>query len=423
MPTGFRVFLAITALLMISCMAGVVTAASIGNEWKERIPFEGSSYNGLVFSADGSKIFAGGSQMYLRSWDGKEHWGGRPGFVTAMSSDGNYVVYGQGNSLVVLFRDGGENWTRNMDGDVRAVAVSGDGKYVVAADNKGNINTWTIDGEFYARNTTDLIKQIAISPSDTLVVATTETGLKFFTPALSPVWSDTKNGSIDTDIFFSGDGSTIITSGGKRVSSHTNTGRLNWMNDVSKSAILGTACSYDCSVIVISSQDGNIQALDRYGTVHWTYPVGPWINSVAVSRDARAIVGAGIDRNLYVLSNAGKLLAKKQMDTIIHPRSIAMSRDGQRIVVADENNLNGLILSLDSDKPELVTLIPRTTAQYTGTPTPAPTAETTVPATPVISMPVTAVPVTTTPKSPLDPVTALVALGAGLSLVQGVRKH
>ena len=79
MPTGFRVFLAITALLIISCMAGVVTAAGIGTEWKERIPFEGSSYNGLVFSADGSKIFAGGSQMYLRSWDGKEHWGGVPG--------------------------------------------------------------------------------------------------------------------------------------------------------------------------------------------------------------------------------------------------------------------------------------------------------------------------------------------------------
>lgn len=423
MPTGFRVFPAITALLMISCIAGVVTAAGIGTEWKERIPFEGSSYNGLVFSADGSKIFAGGSQMYLRSWDGEEHWGGRPGFVTAMSADGNYVVYGQGNSLVVLYRNGVENWTRNMDGDIRAVAVSGDGTYVVSADNRGNINTWSINGDLYGRNQTDLVKQIAVSPSDTLVVATTETGLKFFTPALSPVWSDTKNGSIDTDIFFSGDGSTIITSGGKRVSSHTNTGKINWMNDVSKSAILGTACSNDCSVIVISSQEGDIQAIDRYGTIHWTYPVGQWINSVAVSKDSRVIVAGGIDRNLYVLSNGGKLLTKTQMDTIIPPRSIAVSGDGQRIVVADENNLNGLTLSLESDNTELVTLIPRTTAKYTGTPTPVPTAETTVIAMPVTSMPVTAVPVTTTPKSPLDPATTLVALAAGLSLVQGARKH
>ena len=147
------------------------------------------------------------------------------------------------------------------------------------------------------------------------------------------------------------------------------------------------------------------------------------MDPVAVSRDARAIVGAGIDRNLYVLSNGGKLLAKKQMDTIIHPRSIAISGDGQRIVVADENDLNGLTLSLDSDSTELITLIPRTTAQYTGTPTPVPTAETTIIATPATSMPVTAVPGTTTPKSPLDPVTALVALAAGLSLVRGARKH
>ena len=226
-----RFFLAITVLL-IYCIAGQVTAVSIVTEWKERIPFEGSSYNGLMFSSDGEKIFAGGSQMYLRSWDGKLHWGGHPGFIATMSADGNHVVYGQGNSLVVLYKNGVENWTRNMDGEVKAVAVSNDGTYVISVDSRGNINTWNINGEFYARNTTDIVKQIAISPSETLVVATTESGLKFFTPALNPVWSDTKNGSIDTDILFSEDGSTIITSGGKRVSSHTNTGKLNWMNDI-----------------------------------------------------------------------------------------------------------------------------------------------------------------------------------------------
>jgi WD40 repeat protein len=421
MPAGFRVFLAITALLIVSCMAGIVTAASIGTEWRERVPFEGSSYDGVTFSSDGSRVFAGGSQMYLRNWDGEQHWGGRAGFVAAMSTDGNYVVYGEGKTLVMLDKDGIEMWTRNMDDEVRAVAVSGNGTYVVSADNRGNINTWQKNGDFYGRNKTDLVKQIAISPLDTLVVVTTEGGLKFFTPYLDPVWSDVKNGSIDTDIIFSGDGSTIITAGGKRVSSHTNTGKLNWMNDVTQNAIISTACSYDCSVIVIGGQDSSIQAMDRYGTIHWTYRVEQWINSVGVSRDADVIAAAGIDQTVYVLDHSGKLQAKKKMNSIIHPRSLAVSPDGRHIAVADETTLNGLTYSFDTDNSERVTVIP-TSARYTATPTSPPATETTVTTTVITSVPVTPVPVTTTPKSPLDPVTAIIAAGAGLSLVQ-IRKR
>jgi WD40 repeat protein len=421
MPAGFRVFLAITALLIVSCMAGVVTAASIGTEWKDRVPFEGSSYNGVMFSSDSSRVFTGGSQMYLRNWNGTQHWGGRAGFITAMSTDGNYVAYGEGQALVMLDKDGVEMWSRNMDGDVRAVAVSGNGTYVISADSHGNINSWGQNGDFYGRNKTALVKQIAISPLDTLVVATTEGGLKFFTPTLDPVWSDTKNGSIDTDIIISNDGSTIITSGGKRVSSHTNTGKLNWMDEVTKNAIISTACSYDCSVIVIGSQDNSVQVMDRYGKVHWTYPVEQWVNSVGISQDARVIAAAGIDRNLYILNNGGKLLTQKKMDSIIHPRSIAVSADGRRIAVADEYALIGLTLSLDTDSIERVTMIPVTSARYTDTPMPVPTTETTVIATPVT--PGTPEPVTTTPKSPLNPVTAILAIGAGLSLVRGGRKQ
>jgi DNA-binding beta-propeller fold protein YncE len=233
---------------------------------------------------------------------------------------------------------------------------------------------------------------------------------------------DFKNGSIDTDIIFSGDGSMVITSGGTRVSSHTNTGTLNWMIDVTGDAITGMACSYDCSVSVIGCQDGSVQAMDRYGKIHWTYPAGQWTNSVAVSRDARVIVAAGIDRNLYVLDHGGRLLLKKKMNTIIHPRSLAVSPDGKRIAVADEYALYGLTLSTDPDFIERVTVIP-TSARYTDLPTSLPTTGPNVITTTAIPVMTTPVPVTTTPKSPPDPVTAILAIGAGLSLVHGRRKH
>ena len=397
-------------LLLIFCIDGPATAASISTGWKELVPVEGGTFTGVMISSDSSKVFSGGSQMYVRTWDNGKHWGGRPGSIATMSADGNYVVYGLGNALVMLDKDGADIWSRTMGGQVRAVAISDNGSLVVSADDQGNINSWSKNGEFYGRNQTALVKQLAISPPGTLVVATTEAGLLFMTPALNPVWSDTKSGSIDSEIAISNDGSTIITAGGRRVSSHTNTGQLNWMNDVTKEAIISMACSSDCSVIVIGSQDKSVQAMDRYGTIHWTYPVGQWANSVAISQDAKVIVAAGIDRNLYVLDNGGKLLSKTMMNTIIHPRSLAVSADGRRIAVADEYALYGLSLSTEPDFIERVTLIP-TSVRHTGTPTPLPTTETTVVATPV-----TPVPVTTTPKSPLDPVVAIFAIGAGLSL-------
>jgi WD40 repeat protein len=418
MPIKNHIFLATVALILIGII-GSASAASIGTDWKERVPGDNSLFSNVLMSSDGTTVFAGGNQIFLQNWDGEQHWGGHPGFIATMSADGNYVVYGQGNSLGVLYKNGIENWTRNMDGEVRAVAVSRDGTYVISTDSKGNINTWTINGELYARNTTDRVKQIAISPTDTLVVATTETGLKFFTPALSPVWSDTKNGSIDTDILFSYDGSTIITAGGKRVSSHTNTGKLNWMIDVTGNAITGIACSYDGSVIVIGCQDGSVQTMDRYGNIHWSYQAGPWTNAVGMSRDANVIVAAGIDRNLYVLDHAGRLLTKKQMDTIIHPRTIAVSADGSRIAVADEYALYGLTLSKEPDVIDLVTVIP-TSARYTDTPTSIPTSDTTVIVTQITSVPVTTIPAPT--KSPLNPSVTMIATIGGVLVTLVWRK-
>jgi hypothetical protein len=72
MAEGFRVFRVLAALLVVSCMAGVVTAASIGTEWKERVQLDGSSYRNVMMTSDGSRVFAGGTQLYVRNWDGEK---------------------------------------------------------------------------------------------------------------------------------------------------------------------------------------------------------------------------------------------------------------------------------------------------------------------------------------------------------------
>ena len=57
-------------------------------------------------------VFAGGSQLLVRSWDGDIHWGGRSGTVAAMNSDGTRVISALDASVRVLDKNGEEVWTR-----------------------------------------------------------------------------------------------------------------------------------------------------------------------------------------------------------------------------------------------------------------------------------------------------------------------
>jgi DNA-binding beta-propeller fold protein YncE len=223
---------------------------------------------------------------------------------------------------------------------------------------------------------TDLVKQIAIAPSGSLIVATTEAGLEYLTllaydtPRLERIWRDNKSGSLESFIEISADSSTVITSGDTRVSSHTSSGILNWRKDVFQSAVTDMACSYDCSSIVLGSQDGNVLILNQLGQVQFEYPAGSWINGVGVSRDGSVIAAGTLDRNLYILNKDGKLLAKTTLETTIQPRSVAVSGDGKHIVVADQITLYGF---------ELVG-VPEVTLRETFTPTPVFTSTSSTPA-------------------------------------------
>ena len=111
MNTRFRINLIITGFLLAISIIGTVTAASVGQTWQEQPAFDGS-FSGLMFSSDGSMIFAGGSQLLVRSWNGDIHWGGRSGTVAAMNSDGTRVISALDSSVRVFDKNGEEVWTR-----------------------------------------------------------------------------------------------------------------------------------------------------------------------------------------------------------------------------------------------------------------------------------------------------------------------
>lgn len=357
MKQGLRISTTVLGMLILACLCGTAAAASLGTEWKER-PYSDGPFSGVRFSANGSYVYAGGEQLMVRSWEGQKKWGGKAGTYAAMSEDGGYVVQGVGQSIILLDRTMVEQWTRNMDGQVKALAIAKNASFVITADDKGNYNAWAGNGDFYGRAKDDVVKRIALSPAENIVVATTEAGLRIYSPVLVPIWSDNKTSSLDNYILISEDGKTIITAGANRLSSHTSSGAVNWVVNPTKNEIIDMACNYDCSVIIIGSQDGTVQAVDRYGKTRWTYDAGQWVNAVAVSPDATVIAAGGLDGTVYLFDRHGRMSTQKKMDSNIRPRSLAVSRDGTRIAVADQNQLYGLSVLGDADPGVLETFTP-----------------------------------------------------------------
>ena len=312
---------------MLICIIGTVTAVNLAHTWKEQPAFDGS-FSGLMFSSDGSMVFAGGNQFLVRSWNGDIHWGGRSGTVAAMNSEGTRVISALDSSVRVLDKNGEEVWTRILGSSpIRAVAVSKDGSLILGANDEGYIQAWDINGTKGGLNKTDLVKKIAISPSQTLIVATTEAGLKFFSPKMEQIWADDKEGTLDSFIAFSADSRTVITSGDKRVWSHTGTGKLNWMKEVTQTGITDMACSDDLTSIVLGRKDGDVLVLNEKGQERWKYPADSWIEGVGVSSDGSIIAAGALDGTLYILDRNGNLLVKTTTG-YAHPAGIGSSQQG-----------------------------------------------------------------------------------------------
>lgn len=422
MNTGTRITILSALFIIATCLASPAAATSLGIDWKQSPMLADSLFSGIVMTPDGSTVFTGGSQLMVRNWDGPR-WGGKAGFVAAMSPDGSYVATCTDNTVTVLNRSGFEMWSRNMDGKVKAVAIAKGGEFVITADDKGNYNAWTTNGEFIARNQSAVVKRLAVSPTGNLVVATTESGIRFYSASLDPVWTDPRAGSLDDYIVISDDGATVITAGGPRLSSHTAKGVRNWQVDVTDTAINDVACTQDCSLVLVGSQDNTLKGIDRYGKTRWTYGTSQWVNAVGTSANG-AVIAAGVnDGTVIVLDHRGRLQTEKKFDPRIQPRTLAVSRDGTRIAVADQHYLYGLSV-YDAD----LTGESGDTIYVTASATPAPKTSlpTTVPTTmiPEVTMPEETRPTTTTTKaSPVGAYVILPGIAGALWLAgKGYRK-
>ena len=183
-------------------------------------------------------------------------------------------------------------------------------------------------------------------------------------------------------------------------------------------------CSFDCSAIIVAGQDKEVVAIDKHGTVRWRYETGQWVNAVGVSRDASVIAAGGIDRTVYVFDRSGTLITTKKTDAIIQPRSIAVSSDGRKIVVADQMNLYGFSMIGDTVAPDVTLTYTREPLNPVPTTNPTPVLKTTVTTVTTGTGPVmssTGVPARPATYSPVNPLILFPALAAAFLLIRTKR--
>ena len=90
MSNHFRIPLVMAAFLLIIILAGISKAANLAPAWKEPPVADGSFFD-VMFSADGSTVYAGVTRC-LSVPETEPATGGRAGTFATMRSDGNYVV-------------------------------------------------------------------------------------------------------------------------------------------------------------------------------------------------------------------------------------------------------------------------------------------------------------------------------------------
>ena len=105
-----------------------------------------SELSGVVISADGSTIIAGGDQLISLTPEGRERWAGWSGTSLAVSSDGDYILASKGQNLRLISGAGTLIWEKSMDITVTDLSMTPNAS-VIAAAGRGRVQ----DNEVFGR--------------------------------------------------------------------------------------------------------------------------------------------------------------------------------------------------------------------------------------------------------------------------------
>ncbi len=124
----------------------------------------GGELSGVVISADGETIIAGGDQLISLSHEGQKRWTGWSGTCLAVSETGDYILTSRGQVLRLISARGTLIWDRSMDIAVTDLSMSPDASLIAAAGG-GRVRILSGAGEGIASNASLAVNHIRVMPS------------------------------------------------------------------------------------------------------------------------------------------------------------------------------------------------------------------------------------------------------------------
>jgi WD40 repeat protein len=328
----------------------------------------GGELSGVVISADGSTIIAGGDQLISLTPEGKKRWTGWSGTCFDISSDGDYILASRGQVVRLISASGTLLWDQSMDIAVKDLSLAPNASLIVATGG-GKVRTMTFSGEAIASNATMVVNHLKILPPGDKVLITTNKNIQLSNYTLISEWSDTH--SEQNLIGVAGDGSSFVTATYNRVRMYTGNGSLTWDKKFSGGNAETLAYSRDGSTIVIGKDDSTIMVLNHNGILLWEAHASNWITSTAVSDDGSTIAAGSMDKKVYVYTRGGTRLGTFTARSAIKFNSVAITGDGSLIVVVDESAVYGFKRSsfMPDETPEetINEPFPETTRETTAT--------------------------------------------------------
>jgi WD40 repeat protein len=329
MHNSGRILLCGVALLLL--LAGPAACATTPL-WVEDATV-GGELSGVVISADGSSIVTGGDQLISLTRDGRKRWSGWSGTSLDISSQGDYILTSRGTVVRLISGAGTLLWDKNMEIAVKDISMAPDLSLIAAAGG-GKVRTLTFSGEGIASNETLTINQVRIMPSGNRVLITTSRGAMLLDQKLMPEWEDTN--SSQNLVAIAPGGSLFVTATSNRVRMYTGNGSIVWDKRYPVGDVQALAWSRDGSTIILGLNE-NVVALNRYGAQLFMANATDWITSVAVSDDGNTIAAGSLDKTLYVWNHAGSMLGTFKVKNAIRPNSVAVTGDGQLIVLVAQS--------------------------------------------------------------------------------------
>lgn len=368
-----------------------------------------SELSGVIISADGSTIIAGGDQLISLMPDGRRRWSVWSGTCLDISSDGDYILASKGPVLRLISSGGDLIWEKSMDITVTDLSMAPD-LSVIAATGRGTVRIMDSKGETIASNATMSINHLRVMPSGDRILLSTSKNVQLSDLTLLSEWSDTS--STQDLIAVAPDGSSFVTATYNRVRMYTGRGDLLWDKKFSGGNARALAYSRDRSTIVVGMDDNTLQVLDRNGMQLFTAnDASNWITCVAVSDNGNTIAAGSLDKKLYVYNHAGTRLGTFTTQGAITFNSVAVTGDGSLIVVVDGSAVYGFSRSqfAPNETPEDTITVPETTPEMTTTSQPVPTSGKVTPRIPTLPTPYPSA--GETPEAALPPAVPLMALG------------